>query len=147
MIILIVCRRLGFWTDWRLKGKKRRRGFLPGAPCYGSATGWQWGDEAYLLHRVSCTVLGAASTPGGGDGGVWTSGAEKGRCGAGQHSFHPRLLPRRCYSCHHPQPPHSLPDLSPEKFYHLSGKESRHKSSTVRHTRESKMPQAHTLTP
>ena len=30
MIILIVCRRLGFWTDWRLKGKKRRRGFLPG---------------------------------------------------------------------------------------------------------------------
>lgn len=107
----------------------------------------KWGSEAYLLHRVSCTVLGAVSTPSGGGGGVWTSGAEKGRFGAGQHSFHPRLLPRRCYSCHHPQPPHSLPDLSPEKFYHLSGKESRHKSSTVRHIHESKMPRAHITAP
>lgn len=86
------------------------------------------GNEAYLPHRVSCTVLGAASTPSGGGGGVWTSGAGKERCGAGLHSYHRHLLLRCCYSCHHPQPPHSLPDLSPEKFYHLSGKESNTKA-------------------
>lgn len=82
------------------------------------------GKEAYLLRRVSCTVLGATSTPSGGGGGVWTSGAEKGRCGADLHSFLPRLLPRRCYSCHHPQQPHNLPDLSPEMFYQLSRKKA-----------------------
>lgn len=86
------------------------------------------GNEAYLLHKVSCTVLGAVSTPSGGGGGAWTSGAGKERCGAGLHSCHRHLLLRCCYSCHHPQPPHSLPDLSPEKFYHLSGKESNTKA-------------------
>lgn len=94
------------------------------------------GKEAYLLHRVSCTVPGARSTPSGGGGGVWTSGAGKGMCGAGPYSCHRLLLPQRCYSCHHPQLPHSLPDLSPEKFYHLSEKESRHKSTIMRHTRQ-----------
>lgn len=69
MIILIVCRRLGFWTDWRLKGKRRRRGFCQG-PGSGSATGRQWGGEAYLLHRVSWACAGSSEYPKGGDGGA-----------------------------------------------------------------------------
>lgn len=65
-------------------------------------------------------MLGARNSPSGGGGGVWTSGAGKGMCGVGRHSCQYLLLPQHCHSCHHPQPPHSLLDLSPENFYHLS---------------------------
>lgn len=126
--INVICFNDGLQEGRILTEVIKKKEFLPGAPCCGQRYCYgvkrqAVGNEAYLLHRVSCTVLGAMSSPSGGGGGVWTSGAGTERCGAGLHFYHRLLLLRCCYSCHHPQPPHSLPDLSPEKFYHLSGKE------------------------
>lgn len=55
MIILIVCRRLGFWTDWRLKGKRRRRGFLPGPPALAALL--DGSGEARLTCCIGQVVL------------------------------------------------------------------------------------------
>ena len=76
MILSIVCRALGLWTDETHKGKKGGAAVLARGPLlWAVLLGWskkdrKWGSEAYLLHRVSCTVLGAMSTPSGGGGGV-----------------------------------------------------------------------------